>query len=191
MCSRTRAPRRLGVRARRAALGQEGHLVAAQAGQDVARAHDAPQPVGDEAQELVADVVAQRVVDELEAVDVDEEERRPAAIRLLAGQVVQQDPAVPQAGERVAGGVLDERALRPRPLDRDPGERGGVLDQPELGGGGRPRLAVVEREGPQDAAVRGEDRVRPARPQAVPSARSRYPAQRGSEAMSSTTTRRR
>jgi hypothetical protein len=117
--------------------------------------------------------VAEGVVDELEAVHVDEQQRRVAAARRLAGQVVQEDPAVPQAGERVAGGVVDERALRPRPLDRDARERGGVLDEAQLGPGGVARLAVVEGEGPEDAAVGGQDRARPARPQAVPERRAR------------------
>ena len=49
-------------------------LVAAQAGHGVLRAHASRSALGDRDQQPVADVVAERVVDGLEVVDVDEED---------------------------------------------------------------------------------------------------------------------
>ena len=59
---------------------QHHELVAAEAGDDVGAAHGRAQPVGDRAQQLVAAGMAQRVVDLLELVEVDEVDgERPAA----------------------------------------------------------------------------------------------------------------
>ena len=58
---------------------QHHELVAAEAGDDVGAAHGVAQPVGHHAQELVAAGMAQRIVDLLELVEVDEMDReRPA-----------------------------------------------------------------------------------------------------------------
>ena len=51
-----------------------GELVAAEAGDLVLRAHARAQAIGDRDEQLVADRVAERVVDGLEVVDVDEED---------------------------------------------------------------------------------------------------------------------
>ena len=60
-------------------------LVAAQPGDDVLRAHGMPQPAGDGDEQRVADGVAERVVDDLEVVDVDEQHaERAGAVRELA-----------------------------------------------------------------------------------------------------------
>ena len=59
---------------------QEHELVAAVAGEQAAIALGAAQPPGDAAQQPVAGAVAERVVDELEVVEVDEQQRdRPLA----------------------------------------------------------------------------------------------------------------
>ena len=68
---------RLGV----GVLDQHAELVAAQAGDDVAGAHRRAQPRADAAQQLVADVVAERVVELLELVEVDHRAARTAARR--------------------------------------------------------------------------------------------------------------
>ena len=68
----------------RAELGQrvldarehDRELVAAEAGDDVLRAHAVAQAAGDGDQQRVADGVAERVVDGLEVVDVDEQHAR-------------------------------------------------------------------------------------------------------------------
>ena len=59
---------------------QHGELVAAEAGQRVAAAHRVAQPRRDLDEQLVAVVVAERVVDLLEAVEVDQQQRRRAAV---------------------------------------------------------------------------------------------------------------
>ena len=56
------------------AVEQDGELVAAEARDGVARAHARAQALGDRDQQLVADRVAERVVDGLEVVDVDEQD---------------------------------------------------------------------------------------------------------------------
>ena len=59
------------------AVEQDGELVTAEAGGGVGRAQAAAEPVGDRAQQHVAGLVAEGVVDRLEAVEVDVEDRRP------------------------------------------------------------------------------------------------------------------
>ena len=100
------------------AVEQHHELVAAQprgrrigpAGQGVA------QPAGHGDQQLVARVVAQAVVDQLEVVQVDEQHR----VRTLRGDhAVQPRPepaAVGQAGQRVVPGVVLQPRLQRRPL---------------------------------------------------------------------------
>jgi hypothetical protein len=57
-------------------LEHHGELVAAEAGGEVGGAQVQPQPVGDPDQQQVARRVAERVVDRLEPVEVDEEQRQ-------------------------------------------------------------------------------------------------------------------
>jgi hypothetical protein len=59
------------------ALDEHGELVAAEAGDGVAPAHALEQALADGGQELVAGLVAERVVDRLEPVEVDVEQRPP------------------------------------------------------------------------------------------------------------------
>ena len=56
---------------------QEGELVAAEARQRVLRLEEAGQAAGDGEQDRVADGEAEAVIDLLEAVDVEDEDRRP------------------------------------------------------------------------------------------------------------------
>ena len=87
------------------ALEQDDELVAAEARQRVARTHHAAQPLADDAQELVAHLMAEIVVDHLEAVDVTEEhgDLAPGSVRLEQRMVdvVKQQPSVGQTRERV------------------------------------------------------------------------------------------
>jgi hypothetical protein len=92
-------------------------LVAADARDGVVVAQRRAQPARDLLQQLVADVVAQRIVDELEAVEVDEQHRHllvePLRLRQRLAQPIHQHRAVGQAGERVVvRQVLDARLLR-------------------------------------------------------------------------------
>ena len=92
-------------------------LVAAHARHGVVVAQRGAQPARDLLQQLVADVVAQRIVDELEAVEVDEQHRHllveALRLRQRLGEAIHQHRAVGQAGERVVvRQVLDARLLR-------------------------------------------------------------------------------
>ena len=114
----TRAGGRAGVALE---VGQQEHeLVAAVAGEQVGRAGAAGEPRGDLAQQLVAGGVPERVVDELEVVEVDVEHGGGAAVAARAGErqrrVLLELGAVGEAGQRVVVGhvphVLLGGALR-------------------------------------------------------------------------------
>jgi hypothetical protein len=124
-------------------LAQERELVAAEAGDGLVPAQRVPQAVGDRGDQLVAGVVAEAVVDDLEAVEVEEEDGdvgAAAALQALErlGQPVGEQQPARQPGERVAqqlvlvrppgddvggAGGQDERAVDARPA---PGVRDGV-----------------------------------------------------------------
>ena len=57
-------------------LDEDDELVAAEAGHGVARGDDRPEALAERDEQLIADVVAEAVVDHLEPVDVAEEQRR-------------------------------------------------------------------------------------------------------------------
>ncbi len=63
---------------------QHGELVAAESGDDVAGSDRGLEPRAELAEQQVAAVVAERVVDLLEAVEVDEQERHPAAVATMS-----------------------------------------------------------------------------------------------------------
>ena len=66
--------------------GQDGELVASEAGQDVVAAQHLAQADGDVDEQAVALLMAHRVVDLLEAVEVDEHERGERAVAAGVGQ---------------------------------------------------------------------------------------------------------
>jgi len=86
-------------------------------------------------QQLVADPVAEGVVDELEVVDVQEQHRDaapvpPAACQRVV-QAVAQQLAVGQAGQRIVQGLVAQRVLHPLLLLQAPlqlGVQTGVVD---------------------------------------------------------------
>ena len=96
---------------------QDRELVAAEPGDGVAGPQGRLQPARDGDQQPVADVVAERVVDELEAVEVQEQHRRAggraAALRApdRLRQAVQEQHAVGQPGQRVVQGVVLQALL--------------------------------------------------------------------------------
>ena len=92
---------------------EHGELVAAQARREVAGLQRAEQAPGDGLQQLVADRVAERVVDRLEVVEVQEEDRvvAPARGEQLA-EPVEEERAVGQPGQRVVEGLVLEAALQ-------------------------------------------------------------------------------
>jgi len=97
-------------------LEQHGELVAAEAGDGVGRADAGAEPAGDGDEELVADLVAEAVVDDLEPVEVEEEDADGR--RRLAG-----------AGQGVVEAVGEEGAIGEGRSGRR-GTPGGPTDLP-------------------------------------------------------------
>ncbi len=102
---------------------EHDELVAAEPAGAIGRAEHAVDPLGDDHEGLVACGVSQRVVDVLEAVQIDEEQAQLAVVEGVADELVHQ-PAVRQTGECIvqrperdltlaaaAGGSIAERAL--------------------------------------------------------------------------------
>ena len=88
-------------------------LIAADPADHVARAGEGADAGGDEAQEVVASGVAEAVVDDVEAFDVDVQHRKQAAgdpVGVAQGvlQVFGEQGAVGEAGEAVVEGVVEE-----------------------------------------------------------------------------------
>ena len=99
-------------------VDQHGELVAAEPRQHVARAHLRLQPLGERDQELVAGEVAQAVVDQLEAVEVDEQDgvarfRRAGGLSNRPLQQLAEHRAVGQTGQRVVPCGARQRFLCP------------------------------------------------------------------------------
>jgi len=99
-------------------LGQQDReLVAAEPRQEVAPADDRAEAARDLDEQLVAVIVAERVVDLLEAVEVDEQERGGAARAPRVGdrtlRAPVQEHAVGQAGERVVQRLAAQAARGP------------------------------------------------------------------------------
>ena len=95
----------LGTRGQRELLGDHDELVATEASQRIGVADHAIQPGGDRSQELIADAVAERVVDRLEVVEIDEQRRHRRLTAARAGEhlldAVQDQCAVGEPGQRV------------------------------------------------------------------------------------------
>ena len=126
-------------------------LVAAEPGQGVAGADRARDPAGHRAQQLVADRMAERVVDLLEAVEIEEEDRGHATFAAGMGQglaePVEQQGAVRQAGQRVVQGQPPDARLGRLAL-------GQVLEHRDLGDD-------LARRGAHRRGVDGGDAARP------------------------------
>ena len=136
-------------------LEQQGELVAAEPRDRVHRAQHRPQPLGQPGEQPVAGGVAERVVDLLEVVDVEEQHRdgrvrAPRAVERDA-EAVEEQRAVGQAGQRVVQrlwascdlGALALDRVADRAAQQGRGELG--LDQVVLGAGAdrRERLLVA------------------------------------------------
>jgi hypothetical protein len=94
---------------------QHRELVAREAGDNVSPAHPLPQDVRDLADQDIAGMVAEGVVDLLEAVDVDDHHRPLAAIASAERDVLVQlrakAPPVEQPGQRVVIGEIAQLGL--------------------------------------------------------------------------------
>ena len=99
-------------------VGDDYELIAPQAPQRVGLADHALQSFGHRAEQLVAGPVAERVVDRLEGVEVDEQRRHRFLIQPRPGQrlldPVEDQGPVRQPGERVVGGEEDQFLLAAR-----------------------------------------------------------------------------
>ena len=150
-----RAAHRLGEAgdALRLALGdeQEGELVAGKARQRVLRLEQAGQAPRDGEQDRIADRDAEAVVDLLEAVDVEDEDRGPrrafrCGARDRRAQPVDEQLAVGQAGQVVVDGVVQQPLLGSALLG-DVEQRADAAQHLAVGAEHRPRpqveLAVV------------------------------------------------
>ena len=141
---------------------QDRELVAAQpAGQRVLVPRHALEPLRDRAQEIVADLVPQRVVDLLEPVEVEQHDRRPGAGAQPVGEtfegLVQDDP-VGQAGQRVVARPIEQVLQVARARDRHRQRAGHRL---EARGAARAEAldhagAIEERDAAQRRALFGE-----------------------------------
>ena len=103
---------------RGAGLEQHGELVAAEAGGGVARGEPLGEPAGADAQQLVARGMAERVVDLLEVVEVEEEDGE-ALLRGRAGVERVLEPVDEQRAVREVGQRVVERAVGEPVLQRD------------------------------------------------------------------------
>ena len=127
----------LGLLAVGEVLQQHRELVAAEPRDGVPRAQRGLQPARDLDQQVVADEVPERVVDDLEAVEVEEQHRRALAsfLRHVAAhgvlEAVQEQHAVRQAGQRVVQRVVLELGLRALALG-DVGLRAGDARRPAV-----------------------------------------------------------
>src|SRR3954471_4145267 len=128
--------------------------VGPRAGCGVVRPQGGLQPLGDGLQQLVAGLVAERVVDHLEAVEVEEQHGR-ARLRVVAAgapdrlvEAVEEQHAVGEAGERVVERVVLQAALGLAAV-RDVGERADDARGPAVlvahrdGAGEHPAVAAV------------------------------------------------
>ena len=142
-----------------AGAGQhERELLAAEPRGHVGVARGRPQHLGEAPQDVVAGVVAERVVDALEVVEVDHQQRQLAARAELVEVAVDREleaAAVAQPGQRIVGGEVLEPLEPPRGLDRAHrlvGEHAQRLQR--LVGGQQPVLRVVDPDHPVDAPGR-------------------------------------
>ena len=104
------------------AVDEDAELVAAEAGDDVAGPQVGAQPRRDRPQQLVAGVVADAVVDQLEVVEVEEEDpdrrARDGAARERVAERVDEAEPVGQAGERVVQDAVAQGLVGAVALDR-------------------------------------------------------------------------
>ena len=130
----------------------DGELVAPEAPERRARAQQGAQPLGDDAEQLVADVVAERVVDLLEPVEVEEQHADPLAVagrgEVLA-QPLRELDAVRQPGEDVVPGLVAQPLEQPDAVQRDREVAGERAQEGQVVGreAGAVAQAVPHREG--------------------------------------------
>ncbi len=122
-------------------------LVAADTGGDVDRPHRFAEPVGRLGEHAIAGEVADLVVDRLEVVEVEDDERELPLVAVgshhLAAQRLLEVALVEEARERIRLGELARLAVAAGVLDRRDAARGKVLGLLDLL---RPRLVIGARQ---------------------------------------------
>lgn len=149
----------------RIAVGQhDAELVAGQSAEDVGVADLVLQALGEDAQELVARLVAQRIVDLLEAVHVDEQHGQRPVLAGADGLVAvgEQQRPVRQAGQLVVEGQPADPVARLFPLHRQGAQVDAGFDQTAVQFDRAGMVVVVEGERADHLAVAGLDRRGPA-----------------------------
>ena len=120
------------------AVQQDRELVAAQPGQRVALPQAAFEAAGDRDQQLVADEVAEAVVDHLEPIEIEIQDGEPVAVAPLLelveapAQAFDEQRAVAQASQRIQEPGAAQPLLRERPFGRV-GQRPGDPHRPLAG----------------------------------------------------------
>lgn len=153
---------------------QDHELIGADPGDCVTRPGDGPKAIGHRDQHHVAGVVAQAVVDHLEAVDVDEEHRDLVVVAMgpveTGLEAIEQQGAVGETGQVVVEGPMGELGGGAVALEGDGDERAGHVGRP---GGVLRRAAGTVVEGDHRTngvrRARAEDRCPPERAQPVAS----------------------
>ena len=104
-----------GVAHRRDAFGDDEELVTAEAGEQIAGANGALHPVGADAQDPVADVMAVGVVDAFETIEIDEQHDHGVAVAMGSAErhleSLECGLAVREPGEQVVVGLVRESFL--------------------------------------------------------------------------------
>jgi hypothetical protein len=153
-----------GLGGSRQALAQDDELVASEPRHHVAGAHGAHEPAGDPAQQRVAGVVAEGVVDRLEVVQVDEHHggapRAPRRLGQRPGDVVQEQVPVGQPGQRVVQRLVADAGLRTAAGDRVGQDVRCRLQEVEVLAGERPRPRGVGAEDAHRVLQGADDRRR-------------------------------
>jgi len=139
-------------------LKQDDELVAAKAGNCIDGAHRAQQTVAHRGEQQIARVVAEAVVDDLEAVEIEKEDGDGVAVSARAGvrQTTEKERAVGEPTEGIMEGLVGQPGVRRGVGARRDGGR--PQDDP---GGGRPAAAGgsgVDAASERDArAIGGEE----------------------------------
>ncbi|MNI89298.1 hypothetical protein D3C73_1466850 [compost metagenome] len=93
-------------------LDQQHELIAADSGQGILVTHVLAQAQRHFSQQQIAHVMAERIVDRLEAVQIDEHQRKTAALRLHRRHclldAISQQHAIGQTGQGVVQGQLGQ-----------------------------------------------------------------------------------
>ena len=143
----------------------DDELVAAEAPQHVGGLDPGTQPLGKLDQQGVAGGVSERIVDILEVIEIEKDQRELLALGAILDGLFDQLTklrAVRQAGQHVVIGEPGD--LRPRLLafDRQRAEVNAGVDDPLMPVARRAAFPEIEGESPDHAAILGLDRRGPA-----------------------------